>query len=405
MTSGRVNFSNLGLENRLIGGKYRLLKSIGSGSFGEIYQGVNTQDGKDVAVKIEANDVKYPLLRYESKVYEQLGAHAGLPTLIHYGTEKHFNAMVLDLLGPSLEDLFNLCKRNFTLKTVLMLCDQLLMRIECVHQHHFIHRDVKPDNFLMGLGRQCNKLYLIDFGLAKRYRDPVSLEHIPYREDRNLTGTARYASINAQRGIEQSRRDDLESLSYCMMYFNMGKLPWQGIAAPNKQQKYEKIWEMKNSLPIDETCKPWPIEFSLFLKYSRKLRFLDDPDYVYLRQLFRVLFRTLNHNFDHIYDWTLLQQQRREVKDREPKERERERERNRERDRDRERNRIRDRESDRERDLDRDRERDRNCDRERDRERDRTRRDHPHQVEVKPSRRNRAELSRSRTDRESKQKQ
>lgn len=392
MTSGKVNFSNLALENRLVGGKYRLLKSIGSGSFGEIYQGINTQDGRDVAVKIEAIDVKYPLLRYESKVYEQIGGHAGLPTLMHYGSEKRFNAMVMDLLGPSLEDLFNMCKRHFTLKTVLMISDQLLMRIECVHQHHFIHRDVKPDNFLMGIGRHCNKLYIIDFGLAKRYRDPISLEHIPYREDRNLTGTARYASINAQRGVEQSRRDDLESLSYCIMYFNMGKLPWQGIAAPNKQQKYEKIWEMKNSLCIDETCKAWPIEFSLFMKYARNLRFQDEPDYVYLRQLFRVLFRTLNHNFDCVYDWTLLQQQRREVKDREPKERERQRDRERERDRDRNRDRVRERE--------RDRDREQACDRDRERDRDRIRRDHQHHVDVKRSSRNRAELSRSRIDRE-----
>ncbi|KAM8717371.1 hypothetical protein ACLKA7_004119 [Drosophila subpalustris] len=325
MAAGRVNLSNLALENRLVGGKYRLLKAIGSGSFGEIYQGINTQDGKDVAVKIEAIDVKYPLLRYESKVYEQIGPHPGIPTFLHYGSEKRFNALVMELLGPSLEDLFNLCKRHFSLKTVLMISDQLLMRLECVHQHSFIHRDVKPDNFLIGLGRHCNRLYMIDFGLAKRFQDPISRQHIAYRDDRNLTGTARYASINAQRGIEQSRRDDLEALSYCIMYFNMGKLPWQGIIAANKQQKYEKIWEMKQSLSIDDTCKNWPNEFALFMKYARNLRFQDDPDYVYLRQLFRFLFRTLNHQYDHVYDWTQLQQQQQQK----GRDRERDRERNR----------------------------------------------------------------------------
>ncbi|XP_060666283.1 casein kinase I [Drosophila nasuta] len=312
MASSRVNLSNLALENRLVGGKYRLLKSIGSGSFGEIYQGINTQDGKDVAVKIEAADVKYPLLRYESKVYDQIGPHAGLPTFLHYGSEKRFNALVMELLGPSLEDLFNLCHRRFSLKTVLMISDQLLMRLECVHLHSFIHRDVKPDNFLMGLGRHSNKLYLIDFGLAKHFEDPVSHQHIPYREDRNLTGTARYASINAQRGIEQSRRDDLESLAYCIMYFNMGKLPWQGVVAANKQQKYEKIWELKQSMCIDEVFRNWPNEFALFIKYTRNLRFTDAPDYVYLRQLFRFLFRQQNHQYDHVYDWTLLQQEQKE---------------------------------------------------------------------------------------------
>ena len=101
----------------------------------------------------------------------------------------------MDLLGPSLEDLFNFCSRRFTMKTVLMLADQMIGRIEYVHNKNFIHRDIKPDNFLMGIGRHCNKLFLIDFGLAKKYRDNRTRQHIPYREDKNLTGTARYAII------------------------------------------------------------------------------------------------------------------------------------------------------------------------------------------------------------------
>ncbi|EDW04126.1 casein kinase I [Drosophila grimshawi] len=303
-SSGRANLSHLVLENRLVGNKYRLIREIGSGSFGVTYQGYNMQDGKDVAVKLEGIDVKIHLLSFEAKVYEQMGQHAGLPTLLHYGSEKDFNAMVMELLGPSLEALFNICKRRFTVKTILMLSDQMLSRVERVHQKGFIHRDIKPDNFLMGLGRHCSRLYIIDFGLAKRYRDRETNTHIPYREDRILTGTARYASINAQQGIEQSRRDDLESLSYCIMYFNMGKLPWQGIPAANKKQKYEKLMEIKRSICIDDICKTWPIEFGLFMKYVRNLRFLDEPDYVYLRQLFRILFRSLNHKFDHVFDWT-----------------------------------------------------------------------------------------------------
>ncbi|KAL8211824.1 UNVERIFIED_CONTAM: Casein kinase I isoform alpha, partial [Gekko kuhli] len=135
----------------------------------------------------------------------------------------------MDLLGPSLEDLFNFCSRRFTMKTVLMLADQMISRIEYVHTKNFIHRDIKPDNFLMGIGRHCNKLFLIDFGLAKKYRDNRTRQHIPYREDKNLTGTARYASINAHLGIEQSRRDDMESLGYVLMYFNRTSLPWQGL--------------------------------------------------------------------------------------------------------------------------------------------------------------------------------
>ncbi|VEN38538.1 unnamed protein product [Callosobruchus maculatus] len=170
------------------------------------------------------------------------------------------------------------------------------------------HNPEEPDNFLMGIGRHCNKLFLIDFGLAKKFRDVRTRMHIGYREDKNLTGTARYASINAHLGIEQSRRDDMESLGYVLMYFNRGSLPWQGLKAATKKQKYEKISEKKMSTPVEVLCKGFPAEFSMYLNYCRGLRFEEAPDYMYLRQLFRILFRTLNHQYDYTFDWTMLKQ-------------------------------------------------------------------------------------------------
>ncbi|VDK62340.1 unnamed protein product [Onchocerca ochengi] len=223
----------------IIASKYKLRRKIGSGSFGDIYLAIVIATGEEVAVKLESSKAHHPQLLYESRVYKILHGGFGIPRLRWYGTEKDYNLLVMDLLGPSLEDLFNYCNRRFTLKTVLMLADQMIGRIQF------------PDNFLMGIGRYCNKLFLIDFGLAKKYRDSRTHVHIPYRKDKNLTGTARYASVNAHLGIEQSRRDDVESLGYVLMYFNRGSLPWQGLKAVTKKQKYEKICEKKMSTSIE----------------------------------------------------------------------------------------------------------------------------------------------------------
>jgi serine/threonine protein kinase len=161
----------------------------------------------------------------------------------------------------------------------------------------------------MGLGKKANQVNIIDFGLAKKYRDPKTHQHIPYRENKNLTGTARYASINTHLGIEQSRRDDLESLGYVLMYFNRGSVPWQGLRAANKKQKYEKISEKKMSTPVEQLCKGFPQEFATYLNYVRALRFDDKPDYGYLRKLFRDLFIREGFQYDYVFDWTILKYQ------------------------------------------------------------------------------------------------
>ncbi|XP_077980010.1 casein kinase I-like isoform X2 [Glandiceps talaboti] len=289
-----------------VGNKYRLGRKIGSGSFGDIYLGTNITNGEEVAIKLECVKTKHPQLHIESKFYKMMQGGVGIPTIKWCGAEGDYNVMVMELLGPSLEDLFNFCSRKFSLKTVLLLADQLISRIEYIHSKNFIHRDVKPDNFLMGLGKKGNLVYIIDFGLAKKYRDARTHQHIPYRENKNLTGTARYASINTHLGIEQSRRDDLESLGYMLMYYNLGSLPWQGLKAATKRQKYERISEKKMSTPIEILCKGFPSEFATYLNYTRSLRFDEKPDYSYLRQLFRNLFHRQGFTYDYVFDWNLL---------------------------------------------------------------------------------------------------
>ncbi|CAH9085677.1 unnamed protein product [Cuscuta epithymum] len=292
-----------------VGNKFRLGRKIGSGSFGEIYLGTNVQTNEEVAIKLENVKTKHPQLLYESKLYKLLQGGTGIPNVKWFGVEGDYNVLVIDLLGPSLEDLFNFCSRKLSLKTVLMLADQMINRVEFVHTKSFLHRDLKPDNFLMGLGRRANQVYIIDFGLAKKYRDSTNHQHIPYRENKNLTGTARYASTNTHLGIEQSRRDDLESLGFVLMYFLRGSLPWQGLKAGNKKQKYDKISEKKVSTSIEALCRSYPAEFASYFHYCRSLRFEDTPDYSYLKRIFRELFIREGFQFDYVFDWTILKYQ------------------------------------------------------------------------------------------------
>jgi serine/threonine protein kinase len=294
------------LADMIVAGKFRLIKKIGSGSCGLIYLGQNTTTGEEVAIKLEEVRTRHPQLFYESKLLRYLQGGVGIPNIYYYGLDNSYNVMVIDLLGPSLEDLMNLCNRRLSVKSVLMLIDQMITRVEYMHAKNFLHRDIKPDNFLMGLGRKAQQVFIIDFGLAKRYRDPKTQQHIPYREGKSLTGTARYTSIYTHQGIEQSRRDDLEGLGYVFLYFLKGKLPWQGLPANTKNEKYEKIMQSKIGTPVDELCRGCPAEFAVYLNYCKNLRFEDRPDYTYLKRLFKDLFLKENYTHDSIFDWTSL---------------------------------------------------------------------------------------------------
>ncbi|KAL5976844.1 Casein kinase 1-like protein 4 [Asimina triloba] len=288
----------------------------------------------------ENSKTKHPQLLYEAKLYNILQGGSGIASIKWCGVDGEDNILVMDLLGPSLEDLFVYCGRKFSLKTVLMLAEQMITRIEYAHSKGFLHRDIKPDNFLMGLGRKANQVYIIDFGLAKRYRDSTTNRHIPYSF---VTHSLPFPS-------EQSRRDDLESLGYVLLYFLRGRnvivlyqcwlkygvdALWDelvhfvylelaalmfcginlvhfvssGLKAATKKQKYDKICEKKLSTPIEVLCKSHPVAFASYFHYCHSLTFDQRPDYGFLKRLFRDLFTHEGYEFDYVFDWTILKYQ------------------------------------------------------------------------------------------------
>ena len=294
------------MSEQIIAGKFKQGNKIGAGSFGEISRGISILTGEAVAIKQEDCHTKHPQLIYESKVMKLLAGGLGVPEIHWYGTEGVFNAMVLDLLGPSLEDLFNYCNHKFSLKTTLMIIDQIICRIEYVHSKSFIHRDIKPDNFLIGTGKRCTIVYIIDFGLSKKYRDLTTGMHIGNSTGKSLTGTARYASVNAHKGNEQSRRDDLEAVGYVMLYFLNGSLPWQGINAKTRDEKYRLIKNKKTNANLDELCKGLPEGVKMYFTYLKSLKFEECPNYRYIRSLLKDMFAEGQFVYDYQFDWTVM---------------------------------------------------------------------------------------------------
>tara|TARA_B110000208_G_scaffold189674_2_gene251758 strand:- start:2764 stop:3681 length:918 start_codon:yes stop_codon:yes gene_type:complete len=285
---------------------YSLIKELGKGAFGVVYKAMNKKNNTYVAIKVEKKDTN-SRLKNEVAIYNKIQkkkSNKGFPVIYELINMKNKIIIVMDILGPSLEDLYDFCNKSFSIKTVLMIGIQILNRIEVLHKIGYIHRDIKPDNFLIGSKDKKSRIFMIDLGLAKKYVNKKT--HIEYRTDKNFTGSFRYSSIRNHKGIEQSRRDDLESIGYMLLYFLKKKLPWQGLKGSTKKKRSINIYNVKSSVSLEDLCADVPREFFLYMKYCRFLHFKMEPNYDLLKNLFITLFKKNNYKLDFVYDWNIV---------------------------------------------------------------------------------------------------
>ena len=280
--------------------KYNLLKNIGGGAFGTVFLGQNVWTKENVAIKIEERKNLKNSLEKEAYILYLLKG-PGLPEVISFGKTKRYNILVETLLGRSLYQIFNDCDKLFNIKDICMLAIQMIERLEYIHSKNFIHRDIKPHNFLVSPKNE-GLIYLIDFGLAKKYMSERG-NHVKFAVTKHITGTPRFCSINAMRGVEQSRRDDLESLSYLILYFLKGSLPWQGLKIASRPQRFKEITRIKKNLNIDNFCQNFPPEIIIFCKYVRNLGFAENPKYEYMKKLFHSILNKYGNINDKKFSW------------------------------------------------------------------------------------------------------
>ncbi|QYS93651.1 Serine/threonine protein kinase with similarity to casein kinase I [Trichoderma simmonsii] len=307
-------------KKHVINNRWRLDGLIGQGGFGSVYIATDLQTNQIVAVKLQnlppgstSSPSQMDNLESESFYYTLLRNNPGIATHHENGRQEKVGRqaahefMVYELLGPSLQTLFYRCGKKFSLKTTLMLADQLLERLELFDSHKIVHRDIKPDNFVMGFGKENGKMvYILDLGLVGEYTKD---EEVVVAPSYAFCGTYYWAPIAAHLNRSQSPKDDLESLAYMLIYFASGSLPWQGCAKENDNDDTlsERVTRFKLGLPIKDICKGLPSPFARHLMYARSSRYNHKPKYAELRAMYRRLMKRLGYKYDGVYDWDLLE--------------------------------------------------------------------------------------------------
>jgi len=273
--------------------KYIIIKMLGSGSFGSVWMAQDRLSDDIVAIKIEDNK-KIPRIINENKIYCYLYKHGfgkGLPKTYKMIYTRDYNIMVMQMMGKNLEEMLNDYKRKFNLNTVFEIAVQIITLLQKLHTAGFIHRDIKPNNFMVDRDN-TGIIYMVDLGLSKRYINKG--KHIVFNDRKSLVGTARYASQNMHMGIEPTRRDDLESVGYMLVYFLKGRLPWQGLIKKKSINMLDQIFERKVCTSLEELCDGLPNCFIEYIDYCRKLKFDEEPDYEYMKDIFRDEYTKLN---------------------------------------------------------------------------------------------------------------
>ena len=292
----------LDFTNCIFFSKYKVTKKISEGNFSKIYQLIEINTNDKYACKIEAKKAKQPMLENEYKILDYLRGDY-IPSIKLYGSSGDYNILIMNLLGKSL-DYYIKKLEKFSIHTTAMLAYQIINILQYIHLRGIIHRDIKPGNFVMGLDTKSLDVYIIDFGFARKYKSMTKDKIYPMTEGHELTGTSRYASINAMKGMQQSCRDDLESLGYMLYFFLKGNLPWMGIKEKNKENLDKKILEKKIETTSELLGQDLPIQFCEFLDYAKNLKYEETPDYNLFKGKMMQVINAGGQKFDKIYDWT-----------------------------------------------------------------------------------------------------
>ena len=290
-------------KNKLIFKKFRLIKPIGKGTFSIVYQAKNILTDDYVAVKAEKRTKpNIELLESEAFILYSIRGF-GIPEVLSFGRTKTHNILVIPLLGKSLLDIFIFSNRYDSINDISSTSIQILDRIEWIHSKNIIYRDIKPENFLFGQ-KDKDVLYLIDFGLCKKYKSSKTGKHIPPNNIGKFTGTSRYASIYAMKGYEQSRRDDIISIGYMIIFLMKRGLPWQAIKGSDYKECYKKLYKMKKDMKLEKLCKGLPIEIIDYMKYANSLKFEEKPNYKILKNFFINILKKNGISFDkYVFTW------------------------------------------------------------------------------------------------------